>query len=94
MRFGIRDLLTFERQGLKHFKGVTDIPDLKGVIVPKEKKCKGCILGKQSHKTFPSSTEMKLAPGECVSLDLQGPFEVQTTTGKRYFLGFTDRNSG
>jgi hypothetical protein len=78
----------------KALQRVTDIPDLKGVIVPKEKKCKGCILGKQSCKTFPSSTEMKFEPGECVSSDLQGPFEVQSMTGKRYFLGFRDKNSG
>jgi hypothetical protein len=97
-------LLTYEiwherlaHVGKTRFKAlqmITDIADLKGIMVPKDKKCKGCILGKQSRKTFPSSKEMKFEPGECVSSDLQGPFEVQTINGKRYFLGFTDKNSG
>jgi hypothetical protein len=78
----------------KALQRITDIADLKGITIPKDQKCKGCILGKQSRRTFPSSKEMKFEPGECVSSDLQGPFEVQTIHGKRYFLGFTDKNSG
>jgi hypothetical protein len=31
---------------------------------------------------------------ECTSTDLQGPFEVFSATGKKYFLSFTDKASG
>jgi hypothetical protein len=39
---------------LKTLQKITDVEDLKETTVPKEKKCKGCILGKQSRKSFPS----------------------------------------
>jgi hypothetical protein len=37
---------------------------------------------------------MKFKAGECASSDLQGPFDVQSTAGRKYFLSFTDKASG
>jgi hypothetical protein len=78
----------------KALQKIMDVEDIKETIVPKEKKCKGCILGKQSRKLFPFSTEIKFKAGECVSSDLQGPFDEQSDAGKKYFLSFTDKASG
>ncbi|CAL2259464.1 unnamed protein product [Prunus armeniaca] len=53
--------------------------------------CEGCILGKQHRDSFPSkSTWRAKFPLELVHTDICGPMQIESISGNRYFLLFTN----
>jgi transposase InsO family protein len=52
-------------------------------------RCECCILGKQTHLSFPLSTSITQRPLELVHVDLCGPMK-ETNAGQRYFMAVMD----
>jgi transposase InsO family protein len=52
-------------------------------------RCECCILGKQTHLSFPLSTSITQRPLELVHVDLCGPLN-ETNAGQRYFMAVMD----
>ena len=52
--------------------------------------CVPCVHGKQSRLSLKSRSSKAGSPGEVVFTDVCGPLPVESMSGKRYFVTFTD----
>ncbi|CAL2244935.1 unnamed protein product [Prunus armeniaca] len=77
-----RSIKLLENQGMVH-----GLPHLEQKSVV----CNGCMLGKQHRDSFPlESTWRASNPLELVHTDICGPLKIESLSGNRYFLLFTD----
>ncbi|KAM2091058.1 hypothetical protein ACFX1T_029593 [Malus domestica] len=77
-----KSLKVLEEQGLVH-----GLPKLE----MSQSVCEGCMLGKQHRDSFPSqSTWRAKDPLELIHTDICGPMQVESHSGNKYFLLFTD----
>ena len=53
--------------------------------------CDGCLLGKQTMKTFPVGGAWRASTClELIHIDIVGPMQTESLRGNRYFILFTD----
>ncbi len=52
--------------------------------------CHCCVEAKLKHGPKPRSIQVITVPGECVSFDMTGPFQITSIHGNRYGLIFID----
>jgi hypothetical protein len=56
-----------------------------------EKKfCEGCVIEKQTRRSFRKSQYQAKRPLELIYTDICGPITLGSFSGKRYFITFTD----
>jgi hypothetical protein len=76
--------------GMKTLKKA--LPDL---VVPKKHRCESCIMGKMhslGHKSNAKNDRVKYAPGECLHVDLGGPY-CPSHSGCKYSMLILDMGS-
>lgn len=56
--------------------------------------CEPCLKGKMARKSFPKKATPVSKALDCIVSDVCGPMQIQTVSGKRYFVTFTDVFSG
>jgi hypothetical protein len=56
--------------------------------------CKGCALGKNAKRSFPSSDNRSKGILDLVHTDLCGPMTVSSFSGYLYYVIFIDDHSG
>lgn len=76
-------------QNMKHIRQILKKFD----ITAKDNKddfCEGCLQGKQHRLSFPSSSSREVTPGKLLHVDLNGPMEIDSIGGSKYFINFRD----
>ena len=68
-------------------KEVSGLPDIQA---KHEGICKGCVQGKNSKKTFPSSESKAKGILEIVHSDVCGPMSSSSLSGYVYYVSFID----
>ena len=71
-------------------KVVTGLPEFE---VQHDGVCRGCALGKNVKKPFPTSDSRAKGILDLVHLDLCGPMSIATQSGHLYFMMFIDNYS-
>jgi len=68
-------------------KVVTGLPELQ---VEHDGICRGCALGKNANKSFPSSSSRSKGTLDLIHSDVCGPMTVTSLSGNRYYVIFID----
>ena len=59
-------------------------------VVPPNRVCEGCMLGKHANASFPSSKHRSKEILDLVHSDVCGPMSVESITRSMYYVSFID----